>query len=81
MENNIKIVDEGKVAEIFNQFFVDKIQKLKDNIYPTYVEDPLGKLKAKLEGKKLHLSLKTVTEAKVLKTIQGLKNKKKLRKR
>ena len=76
IENNVKIVDEGKVAEIFNQFFVSKIKNLKDNIDPNYVEDPIARLKSKFEGKKLHFSLKTVTEEKVLKTIQGLKNKK-----
>ena len=76
MENGVKIVKEDEVAEIFNEFFITKIQKLKDNIDPNYVEDPISKLKAKFEGKKLHFALKTVTEEKVLKSIQGLKNKK-----
>ena len=58
MENNVKIVDEEQVAEIFNQFFVEKIQNLKDNIDPKYVKDPLVKLKEKFDGKKLHFSLK-----------------------
>ena len=57
IENDIKIVKEEVVAEIFNQFFVNKIQKLEGNIDPSYVEDPLTRLKAKLEGKKLHFSL------------------------
>ena len=48
--------------------------KLKENIDPNYVEDPLSRLKEKLEAKNLHFSLKTVTEARVLKTINGLKN-------
>ena len=39
-------------------------------------KDPLVKLKEKFDGKKLHFSLKKVSEAKVLKTIQGLRNKK-----
>ena len=55
---------------------MSKIKNLKDNIDPNYVEDPIARLKSKFEGKKLHFSLKTVTEEKVLKTIQGLKNKK-----
>ena len=55
---------------------INKIQKLKDNIDPNYVEDPLTRLKAKMEGKNLHFSLKSVSEEKVLKTIKGLKYKK-----
>ena len=47
--------------------------KLKENIDLNYVEDPLSTLKEKLEAKNLHFSLKTVTEARVLKTINGLK--------
>ena len=47
--------------------------KLKENIEPNYVEDPLSRLKEKLEAKNFHFSLKTVTEARVLKTINGLK--------
>ena len=76
LENGIKISNEKEVAEIFNVFFVEKIVKLKENIDPNYVEDPLTRLKEKLKGKNLHFKLKTVTEAKVLKTILGLKNKK-----
>ena len=76
LENGIKISNEKDVAEIFNVFFVEKIVKLKENIDPNYVEDPLTRLKEKLKGKNLHFKLKTVTEAKVLKTILGLKNKK-----
>ena len=76
LENDTKIVNEEEVADIFNQFFVKKIKLLKENIDVSYVEDPLARLKSKSAGKNLHFSLKTVTKAKVLKTIQGLKNKK-----
>ena len=76
LENGVKIVKEDEVAEIFNDFFIKKIKKLKDNIDPNYVEDPLSKLKAKFEGRKLNFALRTVTEQKVLQSIQGLKNKK-----
>ena len=32
MENGVEITDEKEVADVFNQFLVDKIKVLKDNI-------------------------------------------------
>ena len=43
------ITDKAGVAECFNKFFITKVQELKDNIYPTLVEDPLARLANKLK--------------------------------
>ena len=74
-ENNEEISDEGKVADTFNNFFVEKINKLKENIDSRYIEDPLQRLKKKMEGRNIKFSLKQVTEQKVLKTMKSLKQK------
>ena len=50
--------------------------KLKENLDQSYVEDPLSRLKTKLEQKNLKFKLKTVSEEKVLKTIKSMKHKK-----
>ena len=44
-ENGTIIEQESEIAEIFNSFFVDKIQDLKQNIDQNLLEDPLIKLK------------------------------------
>ena len=74
-ENDEEITEEGKVADVFNNFFVQKIAKLKENIDSRYVEDPLQRLKKKMEGRNLKFSLKQVTERKVLKVIKSMKQK------
>ena len=44
LEENGKIIDnEEEVANVFNDFFVQKIQKLHDNIDKNLVEDPYEK--------------------------------------
>ena len=70
------ITEEQELANTFNNFFVDKVEKLKDNINPNMVKDPLEKLKAKLEGKNLKFSLKPVTEKIVKKAMDKMKRKK-----
>ena len=75
-EDGIEITDGKEVAEIFNNFFIQKIEKLKDNIDISIVEDPLERLRNKMQPKNLKFSLQTVTEAKVLKAIKQMKNKK-----
>ena len=75
-EDGIEITDGKEVAEIFNNFFIQKIEKLKDNIDTSIVEDPLERLRNKMQPKNLKFSLQTVTEAKVLKAIKQMKNKK-----
>ena len=43
-DNGNKIKDELIIAETFNKYFVDKITKLKQNIDPEFLMDPLEKL-------------------------------------
>ena len=76
IENGVEITKEEEVAELFNEFFVEKISKLKQNIDNKYKEDPLQRLKAKMESKNLKFKLKPVTEKKVLKIIKSMKSKK-----
>jgi hypothetical protein len=64
VEDGEIIEDEKEVADIFNTFFVSKISDPKDNIDSTKVEDPLTRLKKKMDSKNLKFSLKTVSEKK-----------------
>ena len=68
--------DEKEIAEVFNEYFVEKIEKLKENIDKRYVEEPLEKLKKKMENKNLKFTLKTTTETKVRKAMLSLRKKK-----
>ena len=38
-------------ADIFNDYFIEKIEKLKENINKSYVKEPLERLKKKMEMK------------------------------
>ena len=72
------INDEQIIADTFNTFFVEKIEKLKEGIDPEYIEDPLVRLTKKMVDKKhLKFHLKQVKEKQVLHTLKSL-NKKKL---
>jgi hypothetical protein len=76
IEDEKSIDKEEEIAEIFNKFFIDKIDKLKENIDQSYVKEPLEKLRKKMEKKNIKFSLKTVTEKSVKKAMQGMKKKK-----
>ena len=64
------------MAEELNNFFVNKIDKLKNSIDKSLIEDPLIKLRDKMENRNLKFSLKTVTEKMVSKVMRSLKKKK-----
>ena len=68
--------DEQKIAEAFNDYFVNKIVKLKDNIEQSDVVDPLDKLKTKMEGNTCKFSLKSIKKKKLIKIMKKLKKKK-----
>jgi hypothetical protein len=70
------IEKEEEIANIFNNFFIEKISLLKDGIDQKYVKEPLAKLRKKMEQKNIKFSLKTVTEKTVYKAICSLKKKK-----
>ena len=73
-ENGI-IEDPLQVAEKFNMFFKEKIEKLEANINKNPNIDPLSELKKKLKHSKLKFSLRTVKEKEVLKIMKALKGK------
>ena len=75
-EEGREIHDEKEIAEIFNQFFIRKIEDLKDNINTTQIKDPIEKLREKIGIKKLDFTLKTVTEKKVVEVMGEMKKKK-----
>ena len=50
-ENGEEIEDEKETAHSFNNYFIEKIEKLKENIDKDFVEEPLEKLKKKWKGK------------------------------
>ena len=78
IEGGVTIEDDLEVAEIFNSFFVKKIETLKDNRDVSMIEDPLNRHKQKMKPKNLKFKLKQVSEKTVLKAIRGMKNKKAL---
>ena len=47
--------DDAKVAEAFNEYFVDKVEQLKNGIDKTLVEDPLVRLKERMKNNKTEL--------------------------
>ena len=77
--NGKKIESEEEIAECFNDYFVDKIQKLKENIDPEYIGDPLAKLKKKHENNVCKFALKQVSPNKLTKILKKLKKKKEFR--
>ena len=80
---NIKIVENGEevrsnegTAEIFNQYFHDKILGLRERINDDFKKDPLQKMEQKMEGKNgISFHLRTVREEQVLKILSNLKAK------
>ena len=82
LHKNLNIVTEDKlieeplqVAEKFNVFFKEKIEKLVEGIKNNNL-DPLSKLKTKFQAKDLKFKLKTVSENKGLQILKQLKSKK-----
>ena len=64
-----------ELAEKFNLFFKEKVEKLAKGIKKNSKIDPLLKLREKLHGSNLKLRLKTVSEKEVLKILKKLKPK------
>ena len=75
-EDGKEIKDEKVIADIFNRYFIEKIEKLKKDSNPKYVAEPLEKLKKKMQHKNLKFELKTVSEKKVRKAMLSLRKKK-----
>ena len=70
------ITEDLDVATKLNKYFFDKIENLKANIDPEYIEDPLAKTKEKVKNKNLRFSLKRVTLKEVGKIMKSMSKKK-----
>ena len=69
----MKIEDELEIAEIFNEYFINKNCDLKQNIDQNYIEDPIPKLAKSMEGKSVEFSFTEVSEEKVKNLIRKMK--------
>ena len=74
--DNHMIEDPVELAEKFNSFFIDKVEKLATRIKKNPNSDPFSKLRGKLHDLDLRLKLRTVNEKEVLKILKSLKPKK-----
>ena len=68
--------EEPVIAELFNEFFITKVEDLKKGIDPTKIEDPLKRLKEKMKNNKLSLEFKTITPKQLAKHLKKLNKKK-----
>ena len=75
-EEDTIIEDENKIADIFNNYFKEKITKLKEGIDKEHVKEPLEKLKQKMASKNLKFNLKQVSEKTVEKALKSMNKKK-----
>ena len=75
-ESGEVIVDEVEVAEAFNDFFIDKIEQLKNSIDKTLVEDPLLRMKEKMKNNTNTLEFKKITQKQLAIHMKKLNKKK-----
>ena len=75
-EDGSIITEEEKVAEAFNGFFIEKVEKLKKNIDPGLVEEPLIRLKEKMKVNNNVLEFKEITAKQFSKHLKKLNKKK-----
>ena len=73
--NGTIISKPARVATIMNEFFIDKVVKLKRRI-PDTESDPLAKLREVYQNRQCIFSLRPVTQDEVMKIITELKNTK-----
>ena len=69
------IQDPFDLAEIFNSFFKEKVQKLVESIKKDPKIDPFSRLKEKVHGLNLKFKIKTANEKTVFKILKSLKPK------
>lgn len=74
-EGNSTLEDPVNVANAFNNFFKENIEKLDHRIYKSNTQDPIGRLKASLKDRKLAFSLQPVDVNVVLEVLTNLKPK------
>ena len=76
MEDGIELTKGADVANTLNNFFVEKIKKLKDNIKVPDNLDPLEKLKERMKDKTMKFELKQVSISTAKKLMGKMKAKK-----
>ena len=75
--DGVETSEDERVADLFNKYFIAKIEKLRNDIDPKYIESPTKRLKKSLnERRSGTLQLRTVKEAEVIKALHDLKPKK-----
>ena len=74
-EDDVVTENEEEIATKFNEFFVNKIEVLKEKIDTSLKTDPLKALEKKVANKNLKFSLKTVTVKTVTKVMKAMKKK------
>ena len=74
--NGENVSDKEEVAELFNEFFITKVEELKSNIDQTLVEDPLVRLAAKLKRIGTSLEFKTISQTQMKAHLKKLNKKK-----
>ena len=79
MLNGVCIEEEPLVAETFNNYFIEKINDLKDGIDQTIKRDPLEKLAAKMKNNCNKFYLKKISLSKLAKIMKKIKKKKSAR--
>ena len=70
-----EIGDPKKVADLFNEYFINKVKKIRESIDIELQEDPTSRLAKKMAGRKLDFKLHGVSEKEVKKAINGIKPK------
>ena len=75
-EKGENITADEEVAEVFNDFFINKVEELKRNINPAHVEDPLARLSAKLKNIGNSLEFKTISQTQMKTQLKKLSKKK-----
>ena len=73
---NGEVSNEQEVADMFNAFFVKKVEDLKDKIDPNLVQDPLVKVREKVKNKNLKFKLKPTTPESLKKVMKKMAKKK-----
>ena len=68
-------MEETAVAEAFNEYFITKVNNLKDGIDPSQKRDPFEKLAEKMKNNKSKFVLKNFSQNKLLKIMKKLKKK------
>ena len=70
------ITEEAKVADALDNFFVKKIESLKERMEPNSISDPLTKIREKFSNSNLNFKLKPVTVNQVKKLMKKMSKKK-----